>query len=123
MIRKTEPNIVPLCDILLVLLIIFMVITPMGQSGIDIQLPSGYGPGDVPVVLTINGPDHFSLNKNEHFSTLEALDSRLREIVRVMRKKQIFVDSNRSVTYRDLVRILDAVRGAEIEHIVMMTTH
>ena len=36
---KSEPNVVPLCDILLVLLIIFMVITPTLQKGIDIRLP------------------------------------------------------------------------------------
>lgn len=36
---KAEPNVVPLCDVLLVLLIIFMVITPMVQLGIDVKLP------------------------------------------------------------------------------------
>ena len=36
---KAEPNVVPLCDVLLVLLIIFMVITPMVQMGIDVKLP------------------------------------------------------------------------------------
>ncbi|MBU1185430.1 MAG: biopolymer transporter ExbD, partial [Acidobacteria bacterium] len=39
MALNAEPNVVPLCDILLVLLIIFMVITPMVQKGIDIKLP------------------------------------------------------------------------------------
>ena len=51
---KADPNVVPLCDILLVLLIIFMVITPITQQGVDIKLPETDkgGPGDHPLVLT-----------------------------------------------------------------------
>jgi biopolymer transport protein ExbD len=67
---KAEPNVVPLCDVLLVLLIIFMVITPMVQLGIDVKLPevqtsdSKTGQDPNVIVLTVKKNDQVELQRN-----------------------------------------------------------
>ena len=57
-----EPNVVPLCDILLVLLIIFMVMTPLIQKGVDVELPTAINTIDQPENVG-RSPDHRSRKK------------------------------------------------------------
>jgi len=122
MVTKASPNVVPLCDILLVLLIIFMVITPMVQAGVDIRLPDTEGPNPpqiTPIVLTIEKEGLISVNRDE-FRDLEILGKWLVEVYQYRSNKTIFVKSNKHVVYKYVVKVIDLIKGAGVDNVCLI---
>jgi biopolymer transport protein ExbD len=116
---KSEPNVVPLCDILLVLLIIFMVITPVLQKGIDIKLPEtstadegGGGPSNA-IVLTMESDRTIKINQD--VVELNLLENRLRDMYQIRQDKTIFIRADETLPYQDVLRVIDIAKGAGIE--------
>jgi biopolymer transport protein ExbD len=114
---KSEPNVVPLCDILLVLLIIFMVITPVLQKGIDIKLPETGGQGTegptTAVVLTMESDKTIKINQDP--IELNLLENRLRDMYQIRQDKTIFIRADETLPYQEVLRIIDIAKGAGIE--------
>ena len=114
---KSEPNVVPLCDILLVLLIIFMVITPVLQKGIDIKLPETGGGGTegptTAVVLTMESDKTIKINQDP--IELNLLEGRLRDMYQIRQDKTIFIRADETLPYQEVLRIIDIAKGAGIE--------
>jgi biopolymer transport protein TolR len=118
--QKSEPNVVPLCDILLVLLIIFMVITPVMQKGIDVKLPetqtAGEGGGaqdNRGIVLTLESDQTVKINQDP--VDLNLLENTLRDLYQTRTDKTIFIRADEGLYYKDVLRIIDIAKGAGIE--------
>jgi biopolymer transport protein ExbD len=119
---KSDPNVVPLCDVLLVLLIIFFVITPAIQKGIDVKLPEPGGKGSMDtssvVVLTIKNDLSIMINKEPIDRNL--VPQKLREIYATRTDKTIFIRAALRVPYKEVVRVIDLAKGAGVEVVGIM---
>jgi biopolymer transport protein ExbD len=114
-----EPNVTPMIDVLLVLLIIFMIVVPMSRKAIDIQLPDptqqpqpDQHPPDQ-IVLEVLPGAQFAVNKQP--VTKNDLGTRLHTIFDDRPEKIIFIKGDSTVKYQDVVWAMDVARGAGVK--------
>lgn len=114
-----EPNVTPMIDVLLVLLIIFMMTIPLMRKAIDLQIPDPTQPPppnqknpDQIVLQVLPGPT-YKINSEE--VPIEKLQDRLKEIYDPRPDKIIFIKGDTAVKYQDVVIAMDISRGAGVK--------
>lgn len=116
---RSEPNLVPMIDVLLVLLIIFMMIIPMSRKALDVQLPdpnpqvATANPSSDQIVLEILPDGSYEIN-NQAVAP-GGLDARLREIYDPRPDKIIFIKGDPALKYQDVITAMDVARGAGVK--------
>ena len=117
---NSEPNVVPMIDIMLVLLIIFMIMQPMMRKAIDLQLPDPQpqvvtaNTASDQIVLEVLPEGKFQINKQEAFGR-DALPKQLKDLYELRPEKILFVKGDPKVQYQDVIFAMDVSRGAGVK--------
>jgi biopolymer transport protein TolR len=123
---KADINMTPMIDVLLVLIIIFMVITPLTPKGLEALVPQPPPPNQKPnqsdqrtVVIVIDANHNMSINSE---GTDEArLGSRLEEIFKTRAERVVFVKGDPSLDFQWVAKAIDIAHGAGIDKVGLMT--
>jgi biopolymer transport protein TolR len=121
-----EPNVVPLIDVLLVLIIIFMVITPRVPTGLKTLVPQPAPPNekqpppDNRTIVVSVMPDG-KLMINQDATDWNQLGPRLFDIFKERADKIAFVKGDDNVEFAQVARAIDIMRGSGIDHVGLIT--
>ena len=123
---RADINVTPLVDILLVLLIIFMVITPLTPKGLEALVPQPPPPNQKvqednsrTVVITINKDR--SMMINQEATDENKLGQRLEEIFKTRAERVVFVKGDSDLEFKEVAKAIDIAHGAGIDKVGLMT--
>ncbi|HLE37151.1 MAG TPA: biopolymer transporter ExbD [Candidatus Acidoferrales bacterium] len=122
----SAPNVIPMADIMLVLLIIFMVVTPMLQKGVSVDMAKVNNPTDLQaadkddaiiVAVTRDGVIYLGSTKTPK----DQITALIRDRISSRIDKTVFVKSDARARYGDVVGVVDEVRAAGVDNLGLLT--
>ncbi len=123
---KSDINITPYIDILLVLLIIFMVITPVRQMDLDVKVPQTQDDPSKPQtpdpsVIVVSVGESAQIAINQELTEISQLGPKLQEIYSARANKNMFISASPKLPYGDVVKVIDIAKGAGVGDIGLLT--
>ena len=121
---KSDINVTPLVDVMLVLLIIMMLVAPLLQQGVPVKLPTAANTTDKPetqdqTVLAIGRNKELYLNAKP--VTEQELATRINEILENKKEKVVLIKADEEVEYGAVMAAMDSLRQAGVEDIGLVT--
>lgn len=121
----SELNITPLLDLAFVLLIIFMITTPLMENSVDLVLPNSDAANhsiDASKVQSISIDEHEAIALNGEATTLAALDAQLAALKQANPEVGVVVRAHKELPVQKLMTVMDAVQRAKIQKVGIVTT-
>jgi biopolymer transport protein ExbD/biopolymer transport protein TolR len=123
---NSDINVTPMADVMLVLLIIFMVVTPMLQKGQQVELAKTRNPVDMKeadrddsVIIAITRDGKFYLGQDK--VNVDDLAAKVNDLLATKLEKRVFVKSDSRAKYGDVVSVVDNIRNAGVDQIGLLT--
>jgi biopolymer transport protein ExbD len=122
----SAPNVIPMADIMLVLLIIFMVITPMLQKGVSVDMAKVDNAHDLKdadrddaIIIAVSRDGKLYLGTTQ--IELGDITTRVKDLISNRLDKTVYVRSDARAKYGDVVKAVDEVRSAGVDHLGLLT--
>ena len=122
----SAPNVVPMADIMLVLLIIFMVITPMLQKGTSVDMASVTNPKEMKdadkddaIIIAITRDDNIFMGRNK--ITKAEITGQIKDMIANKLDKTVYVKSDARAKYGTVVAVVDEIRSAGVDQLGLLT--
>ena len=126
---KADINMTPMIDVLLVLIIIFMVITPLTPKGLNALVPQPAPPNQnqqqdiTQKTIVVQILDTGKLKINDEDTTWDSLGPRLTDVFKERAEKVAFVKGDDAVRFADVAKAIDIMRGSGIDKVGLITAN
>ena len=124
-----EINVVPYIDVTLVLLIIFMITTPLLQTGVKVDLPEAESAiveqkNEPPLIITIKEQGQYYIlvgDKDQEQLEPEAIDARVTAVLNEKPETQVLIEADKTVDYGTVVTVMAGLKNAGVANVGLMT--
>jgi biopolymer transport protein ExbD len=124
----SDINVTPMVDVMLVLLIIFMVITPMLTKGVSVDMPRMKNPiamkdadKDDAILVAVTRDGHLFISPGNAAITLEELPSKVRDLQTNKLDKTVYIKSDLRAKYGRVEDVVDSLRSAGVDQLGLLT--